>query len=292
MRRLVVVKEVFDSGVSRSALDSRTARVLAVIDFDFAVETLLRLAYKTLSGKSPDRNEPFMRIANVVNDALSGTTGTGLAEMSEIDRMHAIRNGVQHHAEYPTADQTTRLRSSAGLCIDRTTRTIWGIGLGDIDEMESIGTEAARTRLEAAKAAMNVEAPDLNRALGQCWWAVTTVFDAVRAKYIGSMPHWGAEIITSLPFNEVGPNPGLLASIVRTQDLVLVQALGIDPVEYGKFLALTEGFMMQMGRDAPIRTMGPNTPEPTIDSVRFVYTFAVESIIKIESHLGALEGID
>jgi hypothetical protein len=38
--------------------------------------------------------------------------------------MHNIRNGVQHHAEYPTADQTMRIRASVEVCIDVTARAI------------------------------------------------------------------------------------------------------------------------------------------------------------------------
>jgi hypothetical protein len=291
-RRLAVVREVFESGVSRSSVDNRAARVLAVIDFDFAVETLLRVVHKTLAGESPDRSKTVPTLLKDVNKFMAAKLGTGLSEYAEVDRMHAIRNGVQHHAEYPTEDQTIRIRQSAAICVEATLRAVWGIGLFDVDEIDSIDTTTARTRLKQARSLLDEEEPEPNKVLGLCWLAMSEVLEVCRREFIGQPPAHGTQIVTASHFGHNAGSEDLLTIILRTQDLVLVQALGVDPVAYGRFTHLTSGFFLPLGRDEPIRSMGMDTPEPTLDTARRMYTFVVSAIIQIETRVGVLEGRD
>jgi hypothetical protein len=292
MRRLVVVREVFESAVSRSSLDNRSARVVSVIDFDFAIETMLRLVHRALTGHSPDKGKGLSGVLREVSKFLAAEVGSGVSESAEMERMHEIRNGVQHHAEYPTAEQVTRIRASAGICIDVTLRSVWGIGLFDIDEVDAVSSDQAREHLKTASALLAGGDAEPNKVLGLCWLSLSSVVDKVREDFIGRTPRHGAELITSQPFNEIGESPGLMSALVRTQDLILVQALGVDPVQYGRFLSLTRGFVTSMGRDEPDRMMGIDTEVPTLEVARFVYTFSVQAIIQIEARIGPVENHD
>jgi hypothetical protein len=288
-RRLVVMREVFESGLSRSSVDNRTARVLAVIDFDFAIETLLRVVHKGLSGQSPDRGRSVTAVMKDVDKLMVDKIGVGLPEIAEMQRMHEIRNGVQHQAEYPTEDQVARIRQSTRICIDATVRAVWGRTLSDIDEIDSISTASARVRLQQARSALDEQEPDPNMILGLCWLTMSDVLGVCRREFIGEPPGHGTQIVTA---SHLGHSPGsedLLTIILRTQDLVLVQALGVDPVEYGRFTSLTTGFFLPLGRAEPIRSVGIETPEPTIDTAKWALAFVVPAIIQIETRVGAIE---
>lgn len=287
-RRLVVVKQVLASAVSRSYLEGRSARMLALIDFDFSVETLLRFAHRALR---PREQVPanFPTLLKAVHSALQADGGAGIAEFSEIERMHTMRNGVQHHAEYPTSEQVIRVRSAASLCVRQATLDVWGEDLDSIDEIELVATPGAKELLLNAKEWLLRPEPDFYKAVAYCWKALSAALDVVSAALLGvSTREPGMSVVLSGDFDRTYTDRGLYESIHNSQALTLMLTFGIDPVRYLRYRRVTGTIYRLAGTDSVMRTVTGTDDEIAPEDAHYVYGFCLDSVLQMENGLGEL----
>lgn len=287
-RRLVVAKQAFESGISRAGTDSRSARMLVIIDFDFSAETMLRLAHKVLL---PNEQPPiqFPKLQKAVHEALLGLGGAGILEYGEIDRMHSIRNGVQHQAEYPTADQIQRARTAMAIFLQQMCLSIWQQDVASVDEIELVATTKVKELLTSAKASLVQDEPDFSKVTANCWKAFNHTLDAVRSVLVGGSPRsTGTAIFTRTTPDRQHWDSALYEGIQSTQDLALLLAFGIDPVGYLRYLSIVGGQSTLASSNSMLRAVEVEHYAISSDDAKFVYAFCLESILQIENRVGTI----
>lgn len=61
MLRLVIIKQIAQEATDNAALNSDIAKMLAIQQIDFAIETLLKLiVYEVATSKKPSKKQPYL----------------------------------------------------------------------------------------------------------------------------------------------------------------------------------------------------------------------------------------
>lgn len=148
-RRVRVARQAFRVGERLAdAAISDADRVSAVVQLDFAVETVLRaVAFdRQLSTAKADR---FRELLNGVGQTLHGTSS--FPGRAGIEQARSIRNAAQHEARIPTPTELSEAVVHSRDALLSIARVAWGIDflVSDIDEIRS---EAVRNHLHRASA--------------------------------------------------------------------------------------------------------------------------------------------
>ena len=92
--RLAIAKEMYLEGVTFVNNESRTSLISAIINFDYAVETILK-------GVILQNNIPLDRFKTfpaLVKDILGLKKNVSNAIIEQINALHDLRNNVEHQA--------------------------------------------------------------------------------------------------------------------------------------------------------------------------------------------------
>lgn len=290
-RRLVVLKQVYETALSQSAIGNTSMRMLATINFDFAIETLLKLALTSLL---PQRSTPreFKPLMGEVDKALRDSGARGLAHKDEILRMHELRNNVQHHAEYPSVEQVSRIRLHCDLFIHDTTRMVWDLDFDDIDLLDAIQTADVKAILTLARQELNQAEVAYFQVIGYCWQALTTLLNLVRPLVVGQPAQSLPGTMVLNPVQMLQEDDSLNRAVELTQETTLMLALGINTIDYFRYRNIVGSMSPMWGPRTVLRNVRSGNDQPSGEEVQFVYSFSVNAVLQIENRLSLLGPLD
>lgn len=153
-RRLRIARQAFRRGEHATTIAASDAdRVAAVVQIDFAVETVLR-AVLFDRDRRVARSDRF---SELLDHAGTAVYGGGLPRRSELEHVRSIRNAAQHEARVPTAVEAIECLVHARDALGLLAESAWGVDFlaGDIDEIRSEKVRGHLTRAHAAVAANN-----------------------------------------------------------------------------------------------------------------------------------------
>jgi hypothetical protein len=153
-KRLVLVKQLFQTAsVQSTARYSAVSRIMAVIGFDLAVETALKVVVSTLDTREqPDKI--FNALLQQVNSKLQKAGYMPLGDLANIRHVHSIRNDAQHKAKYPTESDVIDCRIYVRDFLQELTRQLWGISFDGICLADLVQNQKARELFSRGEAAL------------------------------------------------------------------------------------------------------------------------------------------
>lgn len=104
-RRLTIAKELFAHGFSHSRRNSPSDAILAILDFDYCVETLLKTVLIDNNISLRNRRSP-KSFDDLIQDVTNIYPQVGY--VSEVLSLHKLRNDVQHHCLIPSKQEVER----------------------------------------------------------------------------------------------------------------------------------------------------------------------------------------
>src|SRR5262245_21298297 len=96
MKKLALVKQLYQQAYLQSmARSSPVSRIIAVVTFDLATETALKVVFSALNlGRNQDK--AFQSLINSIDSALPSIGIASVPDKAQIQHVHSIRNDAQH----------------------------------------------------------------------------------------------------------------------------------------------------------------------------------------------------
>lgn len=238
-RKLVMVKRVYQQAITDASISySSHHRLFAIIGFDWCVESTLKTILIQLNSSEKLAFLPFNKLIDKINEVLKKSDlelPKEVPDRARIDKVRYFRNGAQHEAAIPNAndinDCRTYVRDFLRLVYDE----FWSEDFERFSLAEAIEYEEARNNLLEAEIALDE---------GKFYKAL---FSATLAFHHGLMGYADQHYMPNVDL-PIHLDNSIIESITEAikdlQERVKTITLGIDMAEYHRFEQLTMGLVL------------------------------------------------
>lgn len=273
-KRLTLIKRVYRHACSRHAPLAPFSRLLTVMELDWVAESTLHAMIRSIdpSVKQPER---FPHLVSKCDELLQSKTACRLPK-ANILYVHKIRNDAQHAGRFPSESETSECREFVTSFITEACMTLWSIDFLSLSLGDLIQNDELRGYILAADSSLAQH--DIREAVSNAAASLTRALDLVNK-------HLGLQVQTPSSDLDQGVRE-IIDAIQKTQQLTVHMGLGLNLVDYIRYLAVAPAVMFTAGGDAHIQWW--HSPEETSDEVaEWVVGFCAETVIEIESRLGS-----
>lgn len=301
-KKLVLVRQLFESAsVQASSRYSPVSRIIALIGFDLAVETLLKSVVSSLDTREQPE-KAFQGILQQANDKLQEAGFLPLADEANIRHVHGLRNDAQHKAKYPTDDDVKECQLYVGSFLQKVCLQLWNIEFRNISIVGLIQNEKSKEYLVSAEKALSDN--DFEDAIRQAYAALSWVTSNVR-KQLFSKDNGLSE---SFDFSEVSDQiDDDLANAIDTgfepirdeisyefsniQDTMLLFAIGVNYAQYVRLQMILPDAIGFDGSGNLFMQRSLFKKKITKSDAQFALNFCVDAIIQVEGQIGDVENM-
>jgi len=295
-RKLILVKQLYQQAEKQSSLQySISNRIMSVIGFDLAVETLLKVTIVALD----PRKQPTIIFPELLGrcDSLLSKQGLPLLPYrARILHAHSIRNDAQHKAKYPNQTDVSDCRTYARDFCREVMSNTWSVSFDDISPLEWIDDDTLRELLEIALT--DIQAQRRKKGLTLAGMAFSWASDSI----LSFLPR-GAEGLYGEQVPDFAPDTIEYVNTVlkdienRSKHFAALMSSGISIVDYKRFKEATPIVLfnyassIQAPDDVLVRVdVQWRSGEPDEETALWVHTFVVDSIVNWQT-LGLAPGI-
>jgi hypothetical protein len=284
-KKLILVKQLYQRAVLQAeAQHSPVDRIMAVIGFDLAHETVLKAVAGALTSKSIATDFP-----NVLQQADALLLEKGMLEVpdkSKILYVRSIRNDAQHRAKYPGPTELSDSRTYSRDFLRQMIFDVWNEQFDSISLVDAIQNETIKGHLRDAERELaqgNYRESVLHSSAG-----LGSAIGHVRRSIIGTIPDRIRGIVIADGQKEF-PSSEVLASYKQMQETLMRSVIGLNFGGYLKFNRITKatGTVVFFG-DGKMQ-MGFFGYQPHVKETEFVLEFATDAVLQIESLVGDIE---
>ena len=150
-KKLIIVKQLYQNAMIQSeSHHSMISRLLSVIGFDLAIETVLRAIVGSLDSSKSPANE-FQGLVQQCDNLMTIAGYNVVPDKANIQYIHSIRNDAQHKAKYPNESDVSDCRTYARDFLRRLVVELWGLDFEQISLIDVIQHEKVRQYLIEAE---------------------------------------------------------------------------------------------------------------------------------------------
>ncbi len=286
-RKLIMVKQIFNEALFHSERKSNSAsRILTIIGFDLAVETILKTVYSTLEEKNKPK-ENFLALVEQVEKILNQEGIGSIPKRREIFYVHEIRNIAQHKARYPTSNEIDEARIYIRDFLKDIISQVWNISFFELSFIDFIRNDEIRRLLTDSEQELR------NNKYIECVkksaYALELTLSKIREDIVGNSLDFTRGIFMFDNNNEPSnwlTNQTALHAFRRMQNSLLFSSLGLNYLDYRNFkkiagdvLFSVTGKYLHMGFKEDL----------TQEDAHFVLMYSIDTINKIEDLVGDIE---
>jgi len=302
-KKLVVVRQLFESASAQaSSRYSPVSRIMAIIGFDLAVETILKTIISSLDTKDQPENT-FQNVLKQVKDKLQESGFPSLPDEANIRHVHGLRNDTQHKAKYPTDDDVKESQFFVSDFLQKVTLQIWNIEFHNISIAELVQNEKSKEYLVLAEKSLLQD--DFENTIRHSYAALLWVTSNVRKQLFDRQN----TLSESFDFSEVSEqaeiNDDLVEAIEtgfepirdeisheldKIQDTLFSIAIGLNYAQYVRLqMILPDVISFDDGN--LVRQPSFFRKKITKPDAQFALNYCIDAIIQIESQIGDVENM-
>jgi hypothetical protein len=286
LRKLALAKRLYQHAITQASHHTLTARILAVIAFDLATETLLRTIVSALEA-SRTAADGFAGLMQQVEALLSAAALGSLPDRANVHYVHLLRDDAQHRAKHPSETEVSDARTYTRDFLNKTTRLVWGLNIDAISLVDLIQHSRLREFLKDAERAF--EAQDFDRVAAQAAAAVSLAYESVQKAFVGRLPGYAGGFSMKDAWGRPGSDRDareVLRAFERMQETVLTLGLGLNYGDHVRFrqLAGDVDFML----NGEVQPHGAKQDLSAGES-EFVLAYATDAVQQIEARVGDIE---
>lgn len=301
-KKLVVVRQLFESAsIQGSSRYSPVSRIMAVIGFDLAVETILKAIVSSLDTREqPDKS--FQAVLQQVNDKLRESGFSPLPDEANIRHVHGLRNDAQHKAKYPTDEDVKECQFFVNTFLQKVIMQLWNIEFRNISVAELIRNEKAKDYLVNAEKALieNDFENTVKQAYSALLWVTSNVRRQLFSRDRGLNESFDFRKVSDQIDDDVadaietGFEPirdEISYELASIQDTMLLFAIGVNYAQYVRLqMILPEA--MGFDRSGNLLTQ-PSLFKKKITKpdAQFALNFCIDAVIQVEAQIGNVENM-
>lgn len=287
-KTLILVKQIYKRAeVQSSLVHSDADRILSLISFDLANETLLKNAVAAVDSKVkeiPSDLHKLIQVADSVFDKASPSIPP-VPDTIKIKRVRRIRNGAMHEAKYPTPNDISDCRTYTRDFLQQVILNVWNIDFASLRLTDLIKHTELKTFLTKAETAL--ETDDFTEAVTQAKAAVNIAIGRVETVVVGTIPY-SINAIVVADGKEQGSSPEVYQTFETIREIIAHSVIGIDFQSYMQFKRLTRSINVSYFGDGKIRAVISGHP-PNADDATYVVNYAINVVIQIENLVGDID---
>ena len=283
-KKLILIKQLYNEAVIQSkAHHSDIHRLISVIEFDAAIESLLKSIFYSLdSSKTPP--DKFPELIQQSSNLLIKNSLSPLPDLAHIQWIHSIRNDAQHKAKLPTVDNVSDCRTYTRDFIEKVMNDVYEISFENISLIDLIKNEKVRqyfTNAESLNREEKFKEAVQEAATGFEWALVY-----VKESFVGNSSHLTSAFMTTDLFGKPKTDSGVFQAFNKMQETVLFLSLGMNYREYNQLKQITGHVTLLLSGKCDFHRM----KDPiTSEDAEFVLSYYINTIIHIENLVGDLE---
>lgn len=322
-KKLALVKQFYQQAVIQSSAGhSVLKRILAVINFDLAIETALKIAHNVLSEKKI-RDKQFPNLKQAVNNLLKEESLGQIPHDGNITRVHEIRNDAQHELRYPSELEVEDCRIHTRDFLDAFVNQVWDVSLDSISITDLIGDQTTREFLE--KAEQHLHQGDFKKAIENANAGLSWAIRQVPRIQLGDSFFWSRElthgttpVFSSLSVLNLNLDTGAWQAITglqenvakafesisetietmrenlardaqTVQNMLVYLTLGLNYADQSRFSRIGGHVRFHKEGDEFKFVVFKMKDNPTQEDAEFAFIYCTDTVIQIESQVGSLD---
>jgi hypothetical protein len=286
-KKLILVKQLYQQAVVQSASQhSIISRILSVIGFDLAVETVLRAIVGSLdTSKTPA--DGFQGLIQQCDSLLATAGCNPIPDKANIQYIHSIRNDAQHKAKYPNESDVSDCRTYARDFLQKIIFEVWGLDFEKISLTDIIQHEKVKQYLVDAELAFAQN--DYQQAVQHASAGLTLALNRVESAIVGRLPSFAKGILLVDSSGELmsdSHSKDVYRAIEKMQDTLLYTALGMNYAHFMEYRKVAGYVAFTI--DGTPRFHGQKEIIEQKDA-EFVLSYVTNTIVQIESIVGNID---
>ena len=278
-KKLVLVKQIHQKAFAQSqSIHNPIDRLLAIIGFDLAIETLFKVIIGTLKPKETAETT-FQKLFEQVEGALK-TNQLNLPERQGVLHLHQLRNDAQHKVRYPTEIEVSECRIYIRNFLREICVLIWNEQFEKISLVDAINDEETKKYLKEAQD--HILLGDEREASIKALVAFEIIVGGFADSITENVSYHGEGIVVNRSFDRQVSDADLFRAFMRTRELVTFQVIGANLQEYLRFRRYTRFVHVSIAYDGGY-TANFSGPSPTPEEAEYVIEFVTNIATLIES---------
>ena len=287
-KKLVLGKQLYQDAVVRAAGQHGLARrILAVVEFDLATETILSAAVTALD---PDRSRAsgFPGLVEQTDKLLTKHHLEPVPDKDRIRYVHNIRNDAQHKAKFPAASNVSDCRTYTRDFLNAFVEQVWGVSFDQILTADLIESETLRGFIHKAESAL--QSGDYHGAVRYARGGLIRALGKTRTLLVRDDLTLVRGLVVSEDLPTIGWNldgERAIEAIRTLQDTVSRAALGINEFDYMRCQRIGGTVRFSSPGGEPGFAWEPDGIQA--EDAEFVVAFCCDTILQIEKRVGNLD---
>ena len=200
--KLILVKQLYQRALIQSQITHKIVdRMLAVVGFDLANETLLKAIAVALNTTIKLKHS-FPDVIKQVETEL-GNYNKNLSDVIKIQRIHDLRNATQHHGRYPSEIEVSDSRTYTRDFLEKAVYDVWGESFESLSLVDVIQNNIAKKYLTEAETDLINE--NLVDVLAKCNASFQIVIGEIADSMTENISSWIKAIVVTETFKEPEP---------------------------------------------------------------------------------------
>ena len=286
-KNLILIKQIYQRAVVQSAsLHSDADRILSLISFDLANETLLKNAITAVDSRAEIVSN-LKTLIKTANDVFSKAAPpiAPVPDAQKVRRVRDIRNGAMHEAKYPTTADINDCRTYTRDFLQQLVSNVWDQDFSSIRLTDAIRHPEVKGFLVKADDRLN--AGNYTDAVVQAKAGLELAIGKVKSSIVGRMPR-DVDSLVVAKGKEFQPSRDMFDAFQTMRDAVVRAAIGLEYSSYKHYHRLTEHiFTAYFGEGKIQAAISGRAPEA--EDAEYVVNYAINAVIQIESLAGDMD---
>ena len=283
-KKLILVKQLYQQAVVQSSSKhSMVSRILSVIEFDLAVETVLKAIVGSLdTTKKPA--EDFNALVQQTESLLNSADLPQIPDKARIRHVHSLRNAAQHNASYPNESEVNDSRTYIKDFLHQIIADVWDISFEKISLTDIVQHDQVKNYLVDAEIALSQD--DYPLAVKHAVNGLTLALSYVEKAIVGSKSSFSRAFPVEGDLGGHNTNKNLVHAFERMQETLLYVSLGMNFSDFMHLRQISGNITFVVGGGVYQDSMKESIDA---DDAYFVVMYSIDSVVQIEGHVGNLD---
>lgn len=287
-KKLILVKQLYQQAVIQAGAQySYVSRIMSLIGFDLAAETVLKAVVAALEPIKPPA-DGFQAVIQQVDNLLAKAGLNPIPDKANVQHIHALRNDAQHKAKYPNETDVSDCRTYVRDFLQKIISDVWGLSFEALSLVDAVQHEEVKEYLIDAEAAL--KDGDYREALIQAETGFKMALELVESAFVGKLDLGTSAFITKNNYGKDKIDRRAFNAFKRMRKSFLLSILGLNVPSYWRYDQIVFSVINYItpiaSGDTEIIFTGEDVDQK---DAAFVVAYAVNAVLQIETFVGNLD---
>lgn len=278
-KKLILVKQIYQRALIQSQnTHSFVDRIFAIVGFDLANETLLKVVVSALNPKK-NITDNFQGVLSQAEEELNPKNIT-ITDKVKIQHVRNLRNDAQHKAKYPNENDASDCRTYTRDFLTQIFFDVWGESFNSINLIDVVQNVKVKNLLSEAE--QDLIKCDYLQTVIKSLVAFEIMSEGLATLITESVSDFIKGIVVSDTFGNKEVNKDLFTAFMRMREATALQVTGINLQDYLRYKCFTQCVAIAVMSDYSYH-FNLLKDAPNKNEAEYVFDFVTNAVIQIEN---------